>query len=174
MAPKTAAQPLQGLDARVHDALTAPVISTPHNRNVSKGFAHDARIVTTRGMRRVQELRVGDRLITRGNGVVAIDRLEQRSLVTNAVYFLAGSIGHHQPDRDSLLPAGQAVLVRDWRAHAFGRLPEVLATADTLIDGEYVRRLGMVPITLYSVFCGKPQVLYADGMELASADAMPT
>lgn len=138
------------------------------------GFVQDSVIITTCGLRRIQDLRVGDRLVTRSSGVVPVDRIEQNSLVAKAVYVIAGTMGHHHATRDSLLPAGQPVLVRDWRAQALGRHPEIIACAETLIDGEFVRDLGQQPMTLYRVFCKTAQVLYADGMELVSADLMLT
>lgn len=136
------------------------------------GFVRNARVVTTRGLCCVQDLRQGDRLVTRAQGVVSIDRIERQSLVSRAVYVLSGSLGHFQTDRDSLLPAGQPVLVRDWRARALGHRHEVIATAERLVDGEFIRDLGYLPMTLFQVFCTTPQILYADGMELVSADPM--
>ncbi|GIT85901.1 Hint domain-containing protein [Roseobacter sp. OBYS 0001] len=136
------------------------------------GFVHGARILTMKGARRVEHLRPGDHVITRGNGAVPVHLIEQRSMVVPAVYIVAGSLGHHQPDLDSLLPASQTVLLRDWRAHAFAGAEETMVRIDRLVDGEYVRDIGLQTLTLYSVFCAAPQVLYADGMELGTADIM--
>lgn len=137
------------------------------------GFARNARIITTHGLRLVQELRIGDRLITRGNGVVPIELIEQQSLIARAVYVISATLGHFDSKRDSLLPAGQPVLVRDWRARAFTRRTEVILPAARLIDGEFVRDIGYQPMTLFRIYCKKPRVLYADGMELVSADVLP-
>jgi hypothetical protein len=135
------------------------------------GLVSDARIFTSDGEFAVQHLRVGDRLITR-QGMIPITRIETFSLVTRAVYVIAGSLGHNRPDRDSFLSADQTVLLRDWRARAFGHAQEVLVPAKALIDGEFVRDLGMQPMTLHRIFCDGPQVIYADGMELGSADTL--
>ncbi len=43
--------------------------------------------------------------------------------------------------------------------------------AGDLVDHEFVRDLGFLPMTLYRVICDTPQVLYADGLELGTADA---
>ncbi|MEP0961910.1 MAG: Hint domain-containing protein [Roseobacter sp.] len=173
MTPNIATQ--QGrwtLEQTSHNALAEPIVS--NGVNTVAGFTYDARVVTTKGLQAVQNLNVGDRLITRGNGIVPIEALEQQSIIAPAVYFIAGSLGHYPSNRDSLLPAGQPVLVRDWRANILATKSEVLATAESLIDGEFVRNLGLQTMSLYRIFCKTSQILYADGMELASADPFQT
>lgn len=135
------------------------------------GLVSGARTFTSNGERCVRDLRVGDRLITR-QGMVPIKKIETVSVVTRAIYVLAGSLGHNRADRDCLLCEDQTVLLRDWRAQAFGKAAEILIPARDLIDGEFVRDLGLQPMTLYRLFCDRPQVIYSDGMELGSADAI--
>jgi len=130
------------------------------------GITPDAKIVTMDGLRQLQDLRVGDRLVTRNQGAVPVKSIEQHSIVTRAVYIIAGSLGHTQPDRDTLLPAGQTIHVRDWRAWIFGQSDSILAAAGSLVDGEFVRDIGFMPLTLYRIRCDSPQIIYADGMEL--------
>jgi len=138
------------------------------------GITSNANIVTMNGLRCVQNLRVGDRLVTRDQGAVPIRSIQQHSIVTRTVYIIAGSIGHSQPDRDTLLPAAQMVHVRDWRARIFGKTDRMLVAASALVDGEYVRDIGFMPLTLYRVICDLPQIIYADGMELGTANSVPT
>lgn len=134
------------------------------------GILRGARIITTNGLRCVQDMRVGDLVISRDNGVIPVDRIEQRSLIASAIYVIAGSIGHRNQTRDTVLPSEQPVLVRDWRARAFTRQPEAVMQAQELVDGEYVRNIGLQPMTVFRLYCAAPQVLYADGMELGTAD----
>lgn len=133
------------------------------------GFTTGAKVVTTRGARAVEDIRPGDHIITRSSGIVPVHHIEQQSVLARAIYVIAGSIGHHQLTRDTMLPAGQAVLLRDWRAQALGGHREIIAPASALADGEFVRDIGFQLMTLHRLFCGKPQVIYADGMELLSA-----
>lgn len=135
------------------------------------GFVYGARILTMKGARRVEDIRPGDHLITRGNGAVPVQRIEQKSMVVPAVYVIAGSIGHHQPDVDTLLPATQTVLLRDWRSMALAGTRETMVEVRQLVDGEFVRDIGLQTLTLHRIYCAAPQVLYADGMELGTADA---
>ena len=141
------------------------------DRNVSHaGILRDAMVMTARGPRVVQRISRKDLIIVRGAGALPVRRIETASLVTHAVYVIAGSLGHRQIDRDTLLPSGQAVLVRDWRAQAFARCPEVMLPASALVDGEYVRDIGQTPMTVYRLYFDTPCVIYADGMELGSGD----
>jgi hypothetical protein len=136
------------------------------------GIARDAQIVTTDGHRPIQHLSSGDRIITRGQGAVTVRRIEQHSVVTRAIYILAASLSHSRPQSDSLLPSAQTVFIRDWRAKALGGRQALLLRAGDLVDGEFVRDLGLHPMTIYRVFCDAPQIIYADGLEMGTADAL--
>lgn len=147
-------------------------ISNPNTEEMS-GITPGACVMTPQGLRPVDTLRIGNRIVTRSAGAVPITRIERRSFVTRAIYIIAGSLGHYQRDRDTLLPASQCVLVRDWRAYAFARTDTALVPAHALVDGEFVRDIGTLPVSVIRVFCATPQVFYADGMELGTADATP-
>jgi hypothetical protein len=134
------------------------------------GICKDALVLTMDGARPVQTLSAGDQLVTRTQGAVTLRRIEQKVIVTRAVYVIAGSLGHYQPGRDTLIPATQTVHVRDWRAQFFGNRDSMVARAIDLVDGEYVRSIGFLPLTVYHLICDQPQVLYADGMELGTTD----
>ncbi len=136
------------------------------------GIVEGALVVTPRGIVRIEDLRPGDRLVSRSHGIVPLLRIEQRSLVTRGIYVFAGSIGHYRSDRDTLLPSGQPVMVRDWRAKALFGKSEAVVPALHLVDGEHVRDLGFMPMTVYRLFSRGPEVIYADGMELGTSDAL--
>lgn len=165
MKPKTAgrttgtshdAHPLRAVNAAAQETTGTEIC----------GIARDAKIVTMDGLRPVQYLRAGDRLVTRNHGAVRVRVIEQHSIVARAIYIIAGSLGHSQPDRDTLLPAAQMVHVRDWRAQIFGGSDSALVAARQLVDGEYVRDIGFMPLTLFRITYDRPQIIYADGMEL--------
>lgn len=137
----------------------------------SAGLVSGARILTLRAMQPVEKLRVGDSVITRARGAVRVTEIKTVSLVTRAVYIIAGSIGHYRKDRDALVAADQTVLLRDWRARALFGQKSALVRASALIDGEFVRDLGQQAITLHRIYCGTPQIIFADGLELGTADA---
>ena len=134
------------------------------------GLVRGSQIITMDGLRCVEDLKAGDRLVTRGQGSTPIGSIRQISLVCRAVYVIAGSLGHGRPDRDGLLPFDQTVLVRDWRAQALVGSQIALIPARDLVDGEFVRDIGQMPMTLYQIHCDGPKVIYVDGMELGTID----
>ncbi|MDW3182127.1 Hint domain-containing protein [Roseobacter sp.] len=133
------------------------------------GLVSGARILTLKGERPVDGLRAGERVLTR-EGAVPVTRVEVVSMVVPTVYIIAGSLGHCRLERDALLTAQQTVHLRDWRAPAFCGTRNAFVEAAQLVDGEFVRSLGQQVVTLHRVFCATPQVLYADGLELGTAD----
>lgn len=131
-----------------------------------RGILWNSQVITMTGLQPVQSLTVGSVVVTRTSGAAVIKQIDQLSCVCRGIYILAGSLGHRQSDRDSLLPAGQPVLVRDWRARALVREDEALIPASKLADGEFVRDVGLLPMTLFQITLDRPGVLYADGLEL--------
>jgi len=63
------------------------------------------------------------------------------------------------------------ILIRDWRARALFNSDRALVAARALVDGEFITDLGKVETTVYQIFCDGPHILYADGLELGTADA---
>lgn len=136
------------------------------------GIAEGAPVLTERGLRKVETLRPGDRVLTSA-GMQRLLRQRQFSRVTRAVYVLAGTLGHSSRTRDSLLPAGQPVMVRDWRAKALRGKRHALIPVGELVDGEFLRDLGLIPLTFYQLHFERPGVIHADGLELACATRRP-
>lgn len=135
----------------------------------STGLPSDSYILTLDGERQVSELNVGDRVITRDSGVARVTSVRSRKVSARAVRILAGSLGHTRPERDVLLPAGQPVLIRDWRAAAvFSSVGAAMVDAERLVDGEFITEAGEQEMTLYELSFERPHILYVDGLELAS------
>lgn len=110
----------------------------------------------------------GDKIITRDAGFVRVTKVEQTRQLVRAISFAAGSLGDTRPDQDLILPAGQDVLIRDWRAKAMFGTERALVRADALIDGEFIRDLGLRPMDLHQLHFDSPHILFAGGLELAS------
>jgi hypothetical protein len=130
-------------------------------------------IVTLDGALPVEHLYPGDRLITR-HGARALLAIDQVTLPagTHIVMITKNALGG-RPEKDLWLPAAQRVLIRDWRAQALYGQKQVCIPAGQLADGEYVRLdLLTEAVTGFALRFGRPEVFYADGLELTSADAL--
>lgn len=132
------------------------------------GLSEGAPVLTPTGFVSVESLRCGDWLLTSG-GCQQITRRRHVTLIGRAVYVLAGTQGHKCLNRDSLLPAGQPVFVQDWRAKALRGRACALIPVASLIDGEFLRDLGQVPLSLIQLSFAQPCVLHGDGMQLSCA-----
>lgn len=151
----------------------APTRSSLRSSAEQPGFAgliSGAQVLTLKGELSVDALRVGDHVLTRA-GAMPVIQIDVVSALVPAVYVIAGSLGHSRTDRDALLTADQMVFLRDWRASALSGQRTALLQARQLIDGEFVRDVGQQLVTLYRLYCTAPQILFADGLDLGTADA---
>ena len=132
----------------------------------ARGLTAGTTVMTLAGERRVEDLCPGDRIITRDTGMAVLRGVTARRLRTRAVAVAAGSLGHTRPDTDMVLPAGQRILIRDWRAAALYAAPSAMIPIARLIDGQYVRDLGEIELTIYDLGFDAAHVIYAGGMEV--------
>ena len=143
-----------------------------HEHDPSKTFnalVAGTTVLTLDGALPVEFLSPGDRIITRDSGMAVLSDIRRRTVTVDCVSIRAGSLGNTRPDRDAILPAAQEVLIRDWRAQAlFGRA-QALVPAARLVDGEFIRAAGQREVTLIELVFDAPHIVYADGLELASA-----
>jgi hypothetical protein len=68
-----------------------------------------------------------------------------------------------------ILPAGQPILVRDWRAQALFGTDQAMVPAARLVDGAFVTHAGAAEVDLWQLDFDSPHILYLDGLEVASA-----
>lgn len=134
----------------------------------ASGFAAGAVIMTLDGEKKVEDLRPGDRVITRDTGMAILKDIPVQTLRTRAIRVQAGSLGHTRPVRDVLLPAGQSLLIRDWRAEAMFGSKRAVVQISQLVDGEFITDEGEADLTLYTLDFDTPHIVYVDGLEVAS------
>lgn len=125
-------------------------------------------LLTKCGETPVEHISEGDKIITRDRGFVAVNRVIKSRQMVRAISFVAGSLGDTRPDTDLVLPAGQQVLIRDWRAQALFGHAQACVRADMLVDGEFIRDLGLQMMELYQLQFEADHILYAGGLEVAA------
>lgn len=126
-------------------------------------------VLTLDGALPVEYLAPGDRVITRDSGTAILRAVHHRRARLPAVAIAPGSLGHMRPGHEVTLPAAQEVLVRDWRAAALFGASRALVPVSRLADGTHIRAIGEVDLSLFELHFDRPHILYADGLELASA-----
>ncbi|WP_163849658.1 Hint domain-containing protein [Pseudooceanicola aestuarii] len=134
----------------------------------ASGLTVGTHVLTLDGELPVQFLSAGDRVVTRDSGMALVRGLRRRKITCDTVQITAGSLGHKRPEGDTLLPAGQKVLVRDWRAQALFGKKSALVPVSRLVDGEFVKLMGQQVLDVYEIIFDRDHVLYASGLELAA------
>ena len=141
---------------------------TLEDTQAESGLMGGSMVMTALGERRAATLQAGDRIITRDRGMAVLEDIRARDVQTRLVTIAARSLGHNRPEDDTVLPAGQRVLIRDWRAKAVFGSGRALVPAERLVDGEFITFQKEAKVTLYDLLFDDPHILYVDGLEVAS------
>jgi hypothetical protein len=139
----------------------------------SMAIAPGTPVLTLDGALPVEHLYPGDRLVTR-HGARVLEALDRVTLPAGtAIVQIAKNALGGRPERDLWLPAAQRLVIRDWRAKALYGQAQVCIPAGQLVDGEFIRLSQLeADVTGFALRFGRPEIFYADGLELASADAL--
>lgn len=137
------------------------------------GLAADTRVMTADGALPAAYLEVGDRIVTR-RGMRKLRAIVRRRVPAGATRILLkrDALGG-KPERDTLLMPSQRLLIRDWRAQALWGREIAAPPVARLVDNRLVKAVESDAAIIVSLYFGAPEVIYADGLELASADAIP-
>ncbi len=158
---------LDGVGGAVKGVLTFKNIE-----NVIPCFTPGTLVATPRGEVAVQDLRAGDRVITRDNGLQQIrwvgKRTLNRSELTAAphlrpVLIRAGSLGNSLPERDMLVSPNHRMLVANDRTALYFEEHEVLVAAKHLIDNKGVLSVEVLGTTYLHFLFDRHEVVLANG-----------
>lgn len=140
--------------------------------NIVPCFTPGTLIATPKGQRRVEDLREGDRVITRDNGIQeirwvghkqmnGIDLARQPKL--QPVLIRKGSLGNGSPERDIMVSPNHRVLVSNEKVSLYFNETEALAAAKHLVGLEGIHRLNVVSTTYIHFMFDSHEVVLADG-----------
>jgi len=136
-------------------------------------FTPGTLICTAAGEIPVEELKVGDRVITRDNGVQEIRWVGAKTLshqkLTDCrelrpVEILAGSLGKGLPERDMLLSPNHRVLISNEVTSLYFEEREVLASCKHLTSREGVQRVDPDEVTYIHFMFDRHEIVLADGI----------
>ncbi|SLN60138.1 Hint domain-containing protein [Roseisalinus antarcticus] len=135
-------------------------------------FTPGTTIATPRGEVLVEDLRVGDRIVTRDNGLQEIRWLGQKvmrgtDLVKNAhlkpVLIKAGSLGGGLPERDMLVSPNHRLLVANDKTQLFFDESEVLASAKHLVGAPGIHQVDVMSTTYIHFMFDQHEVVLSNG-----------
>lgn len=136
----------------------APFAVAETAANVRTGLAPGTIVLTLRGEVPVEQLRSGDRVITRDMGAQTLRGITRHFGTTTTI--AAGSIGQNRPERDMCVHADQPVMTRGENTS--------LTTARHLAG---TLREAVEQTLLYRLCFDAEHIIYADGLELTTARA---
>lgn len=135
-------------------------------------FTPGTAIATPRGGSAVENLKVGDRVITRDNGIQRIewigkkrlDHVELKALKgLRPIRISAGALGPNVPDRDMLVsPAHRMLVVSEVAQLHFGQ-SEVLVAAKDMCDIDGVGIADVAYVTYIHFLCSTHEIVLSDG-----------
>lgn len=149
-----------------------PVVRLVGARSRPTGLVAGTLIRTAEGEFPVEYLLAGDLIETANNGTV---ELRGTSLVeardVDVVMISADAMGDPltRPAHDLVVPVSQQVLVHDWRAQILHGKAAMLTPASSLVDDVQVIRQTRARVRLIRLHFDQPQVIWADGLQVASA-----
>ena len=140
--------------------------------NVIPCFTPGTLIATPRGEVPVEDLRAGDRVITRDNGLQEIrwvgrKDMEWADLLANPhlkpILIRAGALGNGLPERDMLVSPNHRMLVANDRTQLHFDEHEVLVSAKHLITAQGVQVINVARTAYLHFLCDRHEVVLSNG-----------
>jgi len=149
-------------------ALAGPRL-VAQNGAPAEGIGAGTPVMTLRGALPVEDMRPGDKIITRDRGVRELRAISQRDTGDQLVRIAPGALGADRPEAPVWVLQTQPVLVRDWRAQArFGK-PQAIVPAARIVDGQSIIQTAPdAPLRLFTLLLDSPHIIYAGGIEMLS------
>lgn len=122
--------------------------------------------MTLNGETPVENIKAGDRIITRDSGMTIVKSVAHKHVKMQAIRIKAGSLGHTRPDRDMIVSPDAQLHIRDWRAEALFGTASASVPASRLVDGEFLAAQDSRTVTLHTITFDRPHIVYADGIEM--------
>ncbi|MBD3786351.1 MAG: cadherin-like domain-containing protein [Sphingomonadales bacterium] len=140
--------------------------------NVIPCFTPGTLVATPKGEKLVEDLKVGDKVITRDNGIQELRWIGRRDLnlaeLTAAphlkpVLIKAGSLGQGLPERDMLVSPNHRMLVANERTALYFEEHEVLVAAKHLVDNKGVKVAESLGTSYLHFMFDRHEVVLANG-----------
>ena len=135
-------------------------------------FTPGTLIATPEGERLVEELNVGDRVITRDNGIQEIRWVGRKDLTGHQlsrqphmrpILIQKGSLGNGLPEHDLLVSPNHRVLVNNDKTALYFEESEVLAAAKHLIGLDGVDEVGTLGVSYIHFMFDQHEVVLSNG-----------
>jgi Ca2+-binding RTX toxin-like protein len=132
--------------------------------NVIICFVRGTMIETLDGPRPIEDLEVGDAVITLDSGVQKLRWIGSRTVAAKGnlapIRIAAGALGN---DRDLYVSPQHRMLIDDWRAELFFNAPEVLVAAKHLVNGNSIQKVTGGEVEYFHLLFDRHEIVMANG-----------
>ena len=135
-------------------------------------FTPGTLIATPRGERKIEDLRVGDRVITRDNGIQEIAWIGRKHLTgreiiqqpnLRPVLIKRGALGQGLPERDMMVSPNHRMLVSSEKTQLYFEETEVLAAAKHMVGADGIHAVDPMQTTYIHFMFERHEVVLANG-----------
>ncbi len=140
--------------------------------SVTPCFTPGSTIATPRGEKRVEELKAGDRVITRDNGIQEIRWAGRKDFTGTAfqgsphlrpVLIKAGSLGNGLPERDMYVSPNHRMLISNERTLEYFNEQEVLVAAKDMVGADGIHTVDAMRVTYIHFLFDRHEVILSNG-----------
>jgi Ca2+-binding RTX toxin-like protein len=140
--------------------------------NVIPCFTPGTAIATPRGERLVEELQVGDKIITRDNGIQEIrwlgaKKMDWKVLAANPhlkpILIQKGALGNGLPERDMMVSPNHRMLMANDKTALYFEEREVLAAAKHLVNNRGIHSIDTMGTTYVHFMFDQHEVVLSNG-----------
>ncbi|MEX0281463.1 MAG: Hint domain-containing protein [Arenibacterium sp.] len=133
-------------------------------------FTPGTRIATPHGERLVETLEIGDRVITRDNGIQEVCWVGKRQLAGAGlpkhlwpVRIAKGALGNGLPERDMMVSPNHRVLISTDKTALYFEESEVLVAAKHLVERDGIETVNVDEVTYIHFMFARHEVVLSDG-----------
>lgn len=140
--------------------------------DAATGLLAGNNILTMTGYVKIEDLKAGDRVITR-NGARVLRDVVTTTREMRPIEVGPNTLGYSRPASTMLMAPDQEVMVRDWRAEMLFGEDFVIIEINRMVDGKYIsEREELAEYQVYELCFDEEEIYYADGVEIISAISM--
>ena len=129
------------------------------------GLVAGTLVVTADGEIPVEYLSPGDRIVTRAHGMMPLKSVSAVTRHVHMIRLAPGALGASQP-RPAIMTSSQPILLRGPVAMKLCGTAQGVTPVGFLVDNEAIRDLGPRETRLIQLSFERPEVIYADGVEV--------
>lgn len=155
------------MSANMHETFGGGTEITP--QHAQTGLLAGNNILTMTGYVKIENLSVGDRIITR-NGARILREVIKTTREMRPIKVSPNTLGYSRPASRMRVAPDQEVMVRDWRAEMLFGKDFVITRVSRMVDGKYIAEdEERGTYQTFELCFDQEEIYYADGVEIISA-----